>query len=104
MRKLQKAAVLVAILGSVSLLGFGTANAAGGRQGGKGDGGFNIRQGSQCRSHDENVNVLGEVGILDGALGDALGGEGSPGAQNTTMGSNIGCNDSFALGGKGDKE
>ncbi|MYT27610.1 MULTISPECIES: hypothetical protein [unclassified Streptomyces] len=104
MRKLQKAAVVVAVLGSVSFLGAGTSYADGGRQGGKGGSEFNIRQGSSCRSHDENVNVLGEVGIIDGALGSALGGEGSPGAQSTKMGSEMGCDNSFGVGGKSGKE
>ncbi|WP_438489933.1 hypothetical protein [Streptomyces sp. S186] len=96
MRKLQKAAVVVAVLGSVSLLGAGTSYA-----GGKGGSQFDIRQGSQCRSHDLNVNVLGEVGIIDGALGNLLGGEGSTGAQSTPMGSRMGCDNSFGGGGKG---
>ncbi|GGX47835.1 hypothetical protein [Streptomyces noursei] len=103
MRKLQQAAVMMAILGSVSLLGAGTAYADGGRHGGKEDSGFAIKQGSSCRSHDENVDVLGEVGILNGVLGNALGGEGSPGAQSTKMGSDMGCDNSFAVGGKGGK-
>jgi hypothetical protein len=91
MRKLQKAAVLVAALGSIGLLGAGTAHADGGH--GKG-GKFDIKQGSSCRSHDLNVDVLGEVGIANGLLGNALNGEGSPGAQSTTMGSSMGCNNS----------
>ncbi|ANZ15199.1 hypothetical protein ACH4YO_16710 [Streptomyces noursei] len=90
MRKLYKAAVLAAAIGSVGFLGAGTANADGGMGGGK----FDIKQGSQCRSHDLNVDVLGEVGILNGLLGNALNGEGSPGAQSTHMGSSMGCNNS----------
>ncbi|WP_438484694.1 hypothetical protein [Streptomyces sp. S186] len=90
MRKLYKAAVLAAAIGSVGFLGAGTANAYGGQGGGQ----FDIKQGSQCRSHDLNVDVLGEVGILNGLLGSALNGEGSPGAQATHMGSTMGCNNS----------
>ncbi|TJZ42821.1 hypothetical protein FCH28_33555 [Streptomyces piniterrae] len=85
MRKLHKAAVVAAVLGSVGFLGAGTANA---------HGGVGISQGSSCRSHDLNVDVLGEVGILNGVLGSALNGEGSPGAQVTHMGSTMGCNNS----------
>ncbi|MER6045987.1 hypothetical protein K2224_32720 (plasmid) [Streptomyces sp. BHT-5-2] len=107
MRKLRKAAVVIAVLGSVGLLGAGTANAYGGNQGGtnsfssegqeggKGggkDGLFNVSQGTQCRSHDLNIDVLGAVGALDGALGNALNGEGSSGAQQTKLGSSMGCN------------
>ncbi|GGU97552.1 hypothetical protein GCM10010211_75990 [Streptomyces albospinus] len=84
MHKLHKAAVLAATLGSIAALGAGPAYAGG-------QGGFDVRQGSQCRTHDLNVDVLGEVGILNGVLGNALGGEGSPGAQASSMGSQIGC-------------
>ncbi|MEU8467894.1 hypothetical protein AB0F30_08180 [Streptomyces sp. NPDC029006] len=86
MRKLRTAAVLVVALGSVGLLGAGSAYA-----GGDG-GGFDIKQSSTCRSHDLNVDVLGEVGILNGVLGNALNGEGNPGAQQTSIGSDQGCN------------
>ncbi|WP_018538357.1 MULTISPECIES: hypothetical protein [unclassified Streptomyces] len=105
MRKLQKATVVAVVLGSFGFLGARTAYADGGQQGGRGGTGFEIRQGSSCRSHDMNVDVLGEVGILNGVLGNALGGEGSPGAQSTTMGSSMGCNNTFdgmaATGGTG---
>ncbi|MFB0617586.1 hypothetical protein [Streptomyces sp. AGS-58] len=85
MRKLRTAAVLVVALGSVGLLGAGSAYAGG-------DGGFDVKQSSTCRSHDLNVDVLGEVGILNGVLGNALNGEGNPGAQQTGIGSDQGCN------------
>ncbi len=104
MHKFRKAAVVAAALGSVAFLGAGSAHADGGMHGGKGSA-FNIKQGSSCRSHDLNVDVLGEVGILNGVLGNALGGEGAPGAQETKIGSSMGCNNSFADGGdKGGKE
>ncbi|MEU9110310.1 hypothetical protein AB0D04_00615 [Streptomyces sp. NPDC048483] len=92
MLKLRKAAVVVAALGSVALLGAGTAYADGGKESGKSSTEFDIKQGSSCRSHDTNVIILGEVGIADGLGGNLLGGEGSPGAQSTTMGSSMGCN------------
>ncbi|MEV8548791.1 hypothetical protein AB0L04_02965 [Streptomyces glaucescens] len=88
MRKIRKAAVLVAALGSVGLLGAGTAHAGGGD-------GFDITQSSICRSHDANVDVLGNVGLLNGVLGNAVNGEGNPGAQLTELGSEMGCNNSF---------
>ncbi|MFG2136887.1 hypothetical protein [Streptomyces sp. NPDC048650] len=77
MRKLRNAAVVAAVLGSVGFLGAGTANA---------HGGFGT-----CRSHDLNVDILGEVGILNGLLGNAINGEGSPGGQATHVGSIVGC-------------
>ncbi|MGV4986642.1 hypothetical protein ACWC0C_08295 [Streptomyces sp. NPDC001709] len=88
MHKLHKAAVLVAALGSVGLLTSGTAYA-----GGEG-GGAHVAQSSNCKSHDLNVDVLGEVGILNGVLGNALNGEGDPGAQDTHIGSTMGCSNS----------
>ncbi|CAM5587878.1 MULTISPECIES: hypothetical protein [Streptomyces] len=92
MRKLRNVAVLVVALGSIGLVG-GTAHADG--HGGK-DGGdkFKITQSSSCRSHDLNLDVLGEVNLLGGVLGNALNGEGNPGAQSTDIGSTMGCNNS----------
>ncbi|QHC23607.1 hypothetical protein [Streptomyces sp. GS7] len=105
MRKLQKAAVVAAVLGSFGFVGAGTAYAHGEKEGGRGGTDFEVRQGSQCRSHDTNVDVLGEVGILNGVLGNALGGEGSPGAQSTRMGSSMGCDNSVDfMGDKGGGE
>ncbi|MGG2464438.1 hypothetical protein ACO0M4_32545 [Streptomyces sp. RGM 3693] len=95
MRKLQKAAVAAVALGSFGFVGAGTAHAAGGRGGTD----FDIRQGSQCRSHDTNVDVLGEVGVANGLLGNAIGGEGSPGAQSTRMGSSAGCDNTAEIKG-----
>ncbi|GAA2669149.1 hypothetical protein [Streptomyces lunalinharesii] len=53
-----------------------------------------IGQHTMCRSHDMNLNVLGQVGLLNGVLGNALNGEGSPGKQGTHQGSRMGCNNS----------
>ncbi|MCD9879104.1 hypothetical protein [Streptomyces guryensis] len=83
MHKLRKAAVLVAALGSVGLLSAGGAHA---------DGGTGVQQSTTCRSHDLNITVLGQVGLIDGLLGNALNGEGNPGGQSTPMGSDMGCN------------
>ncbi|MGX1887617.1 hypothetical protein [Streptomyces sp. NPDC055287] len=90
MRKLRKAAVLVAAIGSIGLMGAGTAHAG---QGG-GDDRFNITQSSQCKSHDLNLDILGQVGVLNGLLGNGLNGEGNPGAQSNHIGSTMGCNNS----------
>ncbi|MER5545674.1 hypothetical protein ACWDBD_37900 [Streptomyces sp. NPDC001118] len=96
MHKLRKAAVLIAAIGSIGLVG-GTAH-AGGQEGGKEGGGkgdrFSVLQSSNCKSHDLNLDVLGEVGILNGLLGNALNGEGDPGAQATHIGSTMGCSNS----------
>ncbi|MEU9125208.1 hypothetical protein AB0C96_36150 [Streptomyces sp. NPDC048506] len=48
---------------------------------------IDIRQHTSCRSHQANVDVLGNVGILNGLLGNAGGGVGNPGVQSTRIGS-----------------
>jgi hypothetical protein len=90
MRKLRNVAVLVVALGSIGLVG-GTAHADG--HGGK-EGGdkFKITQSSTCRSHTLNVDVLGNVGLLNGLVG--LNDEGNAGAQSFDQGSKMGCNNS----------
>ncbi|MFE5815630.1 hypothetical protein [Streptomyces sp. NPDC056479] len=95
MHKLQRAAVVVVALGSVGLLSTGTATAQGlDGHGGKGGDKVSVLQSSNCKSHDLNLDVLGQVGILNGALGSALNGEGDPGAQGTHIGSTMGCDNS----------
>ena len=91
MRKIQKAAAVAAMISSIGFIGVGTASAA---TTGHGGGGVDVTQSSQCKSHDLNLDVLGEVGILNGALGNVLGGEGNPGGQATSIGSSMGCNNS----------
>ncbi|MDO0913856.1 MULTISPECIES: hypothetical protein [unclassified Streptomyces] len=88
MHKLQKVAFLGAVLGSVGSLGVGTAFAHG--EAGAHD--LDITQGIECRSHDMNIDVLGSLGVLNGAVANALNGEGSPGAQPSHLGSDMGCN------------
>ncbi|GGU74609.1 hypothetical protein GCM10010260_03080 [Streptomyces filipinensis] len=95
MHKLRKAAVLVAALGSIGLLSAGAAHAGqGGWGGGKGGDSdrFSVLQSTTCRSHDGNADVLGEVGIANGLGGNLLNGEGNAGAQESSLGSSMGCN------------
>lgn len=82
MRKLHKAAVAAAILGSISFIGTGTATAQGG------DG---MHGGGGCKSHDFNIGLLGQVGLGNGLLGNGINGEGAPGAQWNHVGSEMGC-------------
>jgi hypothetical protein len=92
MHKLRKAAVLVAAIGTVGLLGAGTASANGGDdRGGKGGGHHSVLQSSECKSHDLNIDILGQVGLLNGLLGNGLNGEGNSGGQDTHLGSTMGC-------------
>ncbi|MFD4035189.1 hypothetical protein ACFWVP_32920 [Streptomyces sp. NPDC058637] len=91
MRKLQKAAVVVAMLGSVGFIGAGTASA-----GGHGEPDIDITQSSSCSSHDTSLNVLNNIGILNGTLSGLIGNEGDPGAQDFKVGSVADCsNDAF---------
>ncbi|MEU2335155.1 hypothetical protein ABZ770_28620 [Streptomyces sp. NPDC006654] len=94
MHKLRTAAVIVTAFGSLGLLGAGAAHADQG-WGKKGGDEFNVQQSSTCRSHDLNLDILGEVGILNGLGGNLLNGEGNSGAQQSSLGSSMGCNNSF---------
>jgi hypothetical protein len=87
MRKLQKVAVVGAVLGSIGSFGAGPAFAHG-----EPGNDFDVTQGIECRSHDMNIDVLGSVGAVNGLLGGALNGEGDPGAQPNHLGADMGCN------------
>ncbi|MGV9559895.1 hypothetical protein [Streptomyces sp. NPDC003401] len=87
MRKLHKVVLVSALLGSVGSLGGNTAFA----QGEPGHD-IDVTQGIECRSHDMNIEVLGSVGALTGLAGNLLNGEGNPGAQQSRLGSDMGCN------------
>ncbi|QHA04660.1 hypothetical protein GQF42_16400 [Streptomyces broussonetiae] len=93
MHKLRTAAVLVTAFGSLGLLGAGTAHA--GQGSGKGGDEFNVTQSTECRSHDLNLDILGEVGLINGLAGNLLNGEGNSGAQQSSLGSSMGCSNSF---------
>ena len=86
MRKLQKAAVVAAMVGGVAFLGAGTA-AAGGPD-------IDVNQTVACKSHDLNAAVLNNIGVLNGLAGNALNGEGDPGATTSEQGSTMGCSPS----------
>ncbi|MGN5378696.1 hypothetical protein BIV25_39750 [Streptomyces sp. MUSC 14] len=77
MRLISKLAVTAAVITGVGVMGAGPALAQPAVQ---------MRGGHGCRTHNQNLDILGEVGILNGLLGNALNGEGSPGAQSTDMG------------------
>ena len=86
MRKIQKVALVAAMLGGLGFVGAGTAAA-----GGHDDKDIKISQASQCKSHDLNIALLNNIGIANGALGNVLGGEGNPGAQAFDQGSKMDC-------------
>ena len=75
MRKLPKAAVAAAVIALVGFIGTGSASAQ------------PAHAGHGCRSPDLNLDVLGQVGLLNGLLGNAINGEGNPGGQANHVGS-----------------
>ncbi|MEU9150849.1 hypothetical protein AB0D59_09935 [Streptomyces sp. NPDC048417] len=87
MRTFHKAVLVGAMLGSVGALGGNTAFAHDdlGRD-------LDITQATECRSHDMNIEVIGSVGAITGLAGNLLNGEGNPGAQQSHLGSDMGCN------------
>jgi hypothetical protein len=52
-----------------------------------------------CKSHDLNVQVLDQLGLLNGVLDHTLNGNDSPDAQQTHQGARPGC--SNAVAGRG---
>ncbi|MFF4112293.1 hypothetical protein ACFY0P_02245 [Streptomyces sp. NPDC001714] len=86
MRTFQKAVLAgAAVLGSVCSVGCNTAFAHSepGHD-------IDVTQGNECRSHDMNIDVLGNIGALTGLAGN-LNGEGNPGAQQNHLGSDVSC-------------
>ncbi|MDO0933484.1 hypothetical protein QQY66_17985 [Streptomyces sp. DG2A-72] len=81
MRKLQKAAVAAAMMGTFSCIATGTATAQSAPV---------MYGGGGCKSHDLNVGLLGQVGLLNGLLGNAINGEGNAGGQHQHVGSSCG--------------
>ncbi|MDF3139808.1 MULTISPECIES: hypothetical protein [unclassified Streptomyces] len=81
-----------------SFAGTATATAQGldghGDKGGQGGDKVSVLQSSDCKSHDLNPDVLGQVGILNGLLGNGLNGEGNAGGQDAHLGADMGCNSS----------
>jgi len=81
MRKLRTAVAAAAIIGGVGFMGAVPATAQ--PMGGGGHGGG-------CKSHDFNIDILGNVNVGGGALGNWFNGEGNPGGQYTDIGSDCG--------------
>ncbi|WP_375546686.1 hypothetical protein [Streptomyces gossypii] len=71
------------MVGSVGFFGVGTAVAGGPST--------EINQTTNCKSHDLNISVLSNIGVLNGALGNLLNGEGNPGQTVQKQGSTMGC-------------
>lgn len=89
MRKLQKAAVVVAMLSSVGVLGAGTASAHGDEGKDAQDKGISVEQNVTCKTHDVNLNIGNGNG--NDWYGGLLGNEGDNGTQDFTAGSTNNC-------------
>ncbi|MFF7854759.1 hypothetical protein [Streptomyces sp. NPDC007904] len=88
MRKIQKAALVVAMLGSVGALGAGTAVASD-----KGETSFEV-SGGGCTVNGDSISVLSNVGILNGVLGEGIltfGDEDENGSQELEQGHKVDC-------------
>ncbi|AKJ11911.1 hypothetical protein ABB07_18280 [Streptomyces incarnatus] len=77
MRQLAKAAAAAAVIASVSFIATGTATTAAGAATAPR---AVMHRGGEC------IDILGNVGIGNGILGNLLNGEGNPGAQVTDCG------------------
>ena len=109
MRKPRKSVVVAVLLGTVGFLGAGTAYAQGdghkhspkhghGREHhGQENQTIRIGQNNSCTTAEENVDVQGETGYENGREGNPNG-KGSPGTQNTNVGSSLGCNNTIIFG------
>ena len=87
MRKIQKAAVVVAMLGSMGALGAGTAVA------GEPSNEFKV-SGGGCEVSGDSISVLSNVGILNGVLGEGIltfGDEDENGSQELKQGHAVDC-------------
>ncbi|CAL9462721.1 hypothetical protein SUDANB176_02675 [Streptomyces sp. enrichment culture] len=88
MRKIQKAAVVVAMLGSMGALGAGTAAAGEGP-----DNEFTV-SGGGCTVNGDSISVLSNVGIANGILGEGIltfGDEDVSGGQSLDQGHTVDC-------------
>lgn len=106
MRKLSKLAVVAVMIGGVGFAGGGVAFADGpadgpmgapmaGPMGGPmGGPDVHVSQSTTCRSHDLNLAVLSNIGLLNGLGGNLANGEGNPGQTGLKQGSEMGCNNS----------
>ncbi|HET6635395.1 MAG TPA: hypothetical protein VFH77_10295 [Streptomyces sp.] len=91
MRKLSKAAVVAAMLGTAGFAGAGTAAADAPFGGPMGGPDISVDQTVDCTSHDLNVGILSNLSLLNGLGGNLANGEGNPGLTQQHQGSEMGC-------------
>ncbi|MFG2793692.1 hypothetical protein [Streptomyces sp. NPDC048419] len=114
MHKPRKTAVVAVLLGAVGFLGAGTAYANGygdehNPKHGRGHGHARehqarevhttqFSQSTTCTTTGDNVDVQGQSGFENGLESNAPNANGSPGTQNTNVGSTQGCNNTITIG------
>ncbi|OEV04772.1 hypothetical protein [Streptomyces oceani] len=89
MRKLQSAAAVAAMVGALGFIGVGTAVANGGHHGpDKVNVETEVEQSSKCYLNDSDFNLLSNIGLLNGLLGEGDSGnemETSQDCSNTAV-------------------
>ncbi|MFJ8308387.1 MULTISPECIES: hypothetical protein [unclassified Streptomyces] len=100
MRKSRKTAIAAVLLSAIGFLGTGTAYAHGDehQHDGKETKTLVVNQSNTCSTVEENADVQGQSGYQNGLEGNRSYGKGSPGTQNTNVGSSQGCDNTVIFG------
>ncbi|MFD7336702.1 hypothetical protein ACFV98_11945 [Streptomyces violascens] len=108
MRKSRKTAIAAVLLSAIGFLGTDTAYAHGygDNQGqsqehnpqGRETKTLVVNQSNECSTVEKNADVQGQSGVQNGLEGNRSGGKGSPGTQNTHVGSGQGCDNTVVFG------
>ncbi|WP_438290633.1 hypothetical protein [Streptomyces sp. HUAS TT7] len=100
MRKPRKTAVVAVLISAIGFLGTGTAYAHGDEHEhhGKETKTLVVNQSNECSTVEKNEDVQGQSGVQNGLEGNRSGGKGSPGTQNTHVGSSQGCDNTVVFG------
>ncbi|MGP3982710.1 hypothetical protein [Streptomyces sp. KR80] len=87
MRKLQKVAVVAAMVGSAGFVGAGPAAADDVNNGPE----FDVKQTVSCQGHDTNTGIISNIGVLNGNISGLFGNEGDTGNTTNKQGSTQAC-------------
>ncbi|MFD7167379.1 hypothetical protein [Streptomyces violascens] len=100
MRKPRKTAVVAVLVSAIGFLGTGTAYAHGDdhQHAGKETKTLVVNQSNTCSTVEDNADVQGQSGYQNGLEGNRSGGKGSPGTQNTNVGSSQSCDNTVVFG------
>ncbi|MFI6475281.1 hypothetical protein ACIBL5_34095 [Streptomyces sp. NPDC050516] len=100
MRKPRKTAVVAVLISAVGFLGTGTAYAHGDehQHAGQETKTLVVNQSNTCSTVEDNADVQGQSGYQNGLEGNRSNSKGSPGTQNTNVGSGQGCDNTVIFG------